>query len=135
MGLEQQGQGKGVKLEALLITQSIYDNDSNNPKFIPLIFADDRYEDIPEPLRAVTHYNVDQESRYLNLYRYLTDQPKVIKRPLGQPLQLSPNSTVDVVRPAYAPGGKTKPDDCCYLNRDADQQVIDLAAASGVARF
>ncbi|NQZ09540.1 MAG: AAA family ATPase, partial [Algicola sp.] len=92
-GEEKKGVGKGVKWESLLSSQAIYDNNSENKKFIPILFADGKYEYIPDPLRPVTHYYIDDDEQYQNLYRYLTDQPKAIKPKLGKPLELSPQNT------------------------------------------
>ena len=93
MGEEKRGAGKGVKWESLLSFQTIYDNDSINRKFIPVLFNDGKSEHIPEPLRPVTHYYIDDDEQYLNLYRHITEQPKAVKPKLGKPLELSPQNT------------------------------------------
>lgn len=46
---EPRGVGKGVKWESLLTYQELYDNDSGNHKFIPIIFSADHTAFIPKP--------------------------------------------------------------------------------------
>jgi hypothetical protein len=47
MGKEQPGVGRGVKWEGNLIYQHIYQAESENRKFIPVLFADGKVEHIP----------------------------------------------------------------------------------------
>jgi len=82
------GKGLGVKWEGKLIYQFIYQDDSKNRRFIPVVFEPDQVEYIPIPLRPYTHYVLDSEQGYESLYRRLTNQPKIRKPELGKLRQL-----------------------------------------------
>lgn len=86
------GTGKGVKWESLLVYQDIYENDSLNQKFVPVIFnaADAKF--MPKPLKAVSHYDLDKDDGYEMLCRYLTGQPLAVKPSPGQKLHLPPKN-------------------------------------------
>lgn len=82
-GLEEKGKGLGAKWEGGIIINELYEAEGSNTKFIPIVFD---YEDrpfIPAPLRPTTYYNVGKQAGYDDLYRRLTDQPKVKKPALG----------------------------------------------------
>ena len=51
-GKETSGQGLGVKWESTLTAQHIHDNDSENKRFIPVLFKGGKKEFIPTPLRG-----------------------------------------------------------------------------------
>ncbi len=80
--------GKGVKWEGAIITLSLYEEEANNSKFIPVIFSDEDVRHIPALLKAVTRYDVSSEQGYEDLYRHLTNQPKHSKPILGELLPL-----------------------------------------------
>jgi RecJ-like exonuclease len=82
--------GKGVKWESLLTYQDIYDNNSLNSRFIPVLFNDSSFDVIPKALRGVTHYRIEDD--YDALYGHLTDQASVIKPPLGKIREISPKN-------------------------------------------
>lgn len=60
--------GLGIKWESTLIYQQLYNAGSNNIKFIPVIFEDGLFENIPEPLQGATYYNVDDPEEFDKLY-------------------------------------------------------------------
>ncbi|SEA91677.1 SEFIR domain-containing protein [Thiothrix caldifontis] len=94
---EKPGTGKGVKWESLLTYQDIYDNDSLNRKFIPVVFTADNAAFIPKPLKAVSHYDLSRDDTYEKLLRFLTGQPLAIKPKPGQTPHLPPtNATLKV---------------------------------------
>lgn len=86
-GKEESGKGLGAKWEGAIITQGVYESESNN-KFIPVLFSAQDSIHVPVYLRGVTHYVLDEE--YENLYRRITDQPKHLKQPLGTLRSLPP---------------------------------------------
>lgn len=88
-GKVQKGEGRGVKWESLLSDQQIYDNDSISSKFIPVLFNDGKYEDIPPQIRGGNHYRVNDDAQYLKLFRHLTNQPENPKPEL-KPLRKLP---------------------------------------------
>ena len=90
---EKPGTGKGVKWESLLTYQDIYDNDSLNNKFIPVIFSPGSAVHIPKPLRSGSHYDLSHEDAYEKLLRYLTGQPLAIKPKPGPTPNLPPNNS------------------------------------------
>ena len=87
---EKPGVGKGVKWESLLTYQDIYDNDSLNKKFIPIVFTSTNLEFIPKPLRAGSHYDLGRAETYEKLLRLLSGQPLAIKPMSGQTQHLPP---------------------------------------------
>jgi hypothetical protein len=82
-GTETAGSGKGVKWEALLSLQDLYDGNTLNQKFLPVLFDDGREEDIPKPLRSFSHYRLDGDG-YIKLYRRLTGQREVTAPDVGK---------------------------------------------------
>lgn len=87
---EKPGTGLGVKWEGKLINQHIYQADSLNTKFIPVLFDFGKVKHIPTPLQDATYYPVDTKQGYEDLYRRLTNQPPVKKPKLGKPRKLQP---------------------------------------------
>jgi tetratricopeptide (TPR) repeat protein len=83
-GKEAPGVGLGVRWESHLTYQYIYNSESNNSKFIPVVFEREDLKHIPTVLQAVTNYELDSEEGYLALYRRLTNQPEITKPELGQ---------------------------------------------------
>ncbi|KIG13771.1 hypothetical protein DB30_07617 [Enhygromyxa salina] len=73
---------RAVKFESHLSLQEIHDAEGRNRKFIPLVFdQDDIGECVPMPLRSATHYRMPDQRN--DLYRRLSDQPKIRPAPLG----------------------------------------------------
>jgi tetratricopeptide (TPR) repeat protein len=95
MGDEEKGKGLGIKWESTLTYQVIYDADSKNTKFIPVLFDDGNLEFIPEPLKGASHYFL--MGQYEDLYRRLTNQPKVQKPELGPVRKLEVVKTLTAV--------------------------------------
>jgi len=81
-GHEEPTKGKGVDWEGQLITLEIYQAKSRATKFVPVIFASQDEEFIPEPLRDHP-YRVDSEESYQALYGFLTGQAGVPLAELG----------------------------------------------------
>lgn len=80
--------GRGVNFEGLLISQTLYDQFLENTKFLPLIPESGSIEHVPWILKGGTTYKIPSD--YLQLYRVLTNQPEVVKRPVGPRIALSP---------------------------------------------
>jgi tetratricopeptide (TPR) repeat protein len=91
IGEEKKGRGKGAKWESTLAYQVLYDNDSENTGFIPVLFHAEDEGYIPEPLRAATFYILDCEAGYEALYRRLTGQRAVPEPPTGSRRHLPPS--------------------------------------------
>lgn len=62
------GTGRGVKWESNIIYQKLYNTDSLNTKFIPVVFDDNDLSYIPTPLQGSTYYNVSTKTGYDKLY-------------------------------------------------------------------
>jgi hypothetical protein len=90
MGEEEPGRGRGVRWEGNLIYQHIYQADTTNIRFIPVLLDPAHEEHIPTPLQGATHYTVDSDEGYEALYRRLTDQPYHLKPKLGKLRRLPP---------------------------------------------
>ncbi len=90
MGEEVSGRGLGVRWESGLITQTIYDSDNRNYKFVPIVFKQGDQANIPDYLRSATFYDVSDSSGYEALLRHLTRQPAAPKPPLGPKKVLPP---------------------------------------------
>jgi tetratricopeptide (TPR) repeat protein len=82
-GEEVTGKGRGVKWESTLTFNQIYQADSQNTRFIPILFDPDDAEYIPSILQVATYYCVNTEEGYEKLYRRLTNQPIKQKPELG----------------------------------------------------
>jgi len=101
------GEGKGVKWEALLAYQEIYDNDSLNPKFIPVLLEGGKYSDIPKPLRGGNFYDLSAEKGYDDLYWRITNQPAAIKPKRGEIKKRLARQKPEI---NSTPAAKTKPE-------------------------
>jgi tetratricopeptide (TPR) repeat protein len=82
-GHEQPGRGRGVDWEGALITQEIYDSRSRTLKFVPVFLAAAAEQWIPEPLRAISYYELTSQESYETLYDFLIGQAGVQPRPVG----------------------------------------------------
>ena len=56
--------GLGVKWEGAMISQEIYEAESKNTSFIPVIFSSGDSVHIPIVLRSATYYNLNTENFY-----------------------------------------------------------------------
>jgi hypothetical protein len=83
-GKEKPGKGLGVKWESVLTIQDIYENDSENRRFIPVLFKPGDAQHRPEPLKPTNYYCIDTQDGYEKLYRRLTDQHLEVPPPLGK---------------------------------------------------
>lgn len=83
-GREAHGVGLGVKWEGAIITRELYRDETLNRRFIPILFAAEDVAHVPEMLRDYMRYVVSNEAEYELLYRRLTNQPRVLRPPLGQ---------------------------------------------------
>ena len=88
-GQDVSGAGKGVMWEARGLRQILYES-GRNDGVIPIVFdlADVNY--IPLELRDATYYDLSAAIGYTRLYRALTHQPRVERRPLGAVRRLLP---------------------------------------------
>jgi hypothetical protein len=90
MGDEQPGKGLGVRWEGHSIYQAIYDGETMNTKFIPVLFELGSASHIPDPVRSTSYYYVHTENGYEDLYRRVTNQPCTVKPGLGKLRSLPP---------------------------------------------
>jgi len=90
LGDEDPDRGRGVRWEGHLVYEAIYQADTRNTKFIPVLFEGGGLPWIPPVLRSTSYYDLSIEDGYENLYRRLTNQPKVIKGTLGRFRNLPP---------------------------------------------
>jgi hypothetical protein len=81
---EELGKGAGAKWEGAIIGQELYEAEGRNTKFIPVVFTPDDVRYIPVEMRGGTRYVLDSDARYDDLYGHLTEQPKTVKRELGE---------------------------------------------------
>ncbi len=91
MGDEEAGKGLGIRWEGHLIYQYAYDAGASTRKFVPILFADGDPANIPMPIKGVSHYRVDSEDGYDDLYRHLTGQPRADPAALG-PIRRLPSA-------------------------------------------
>jgi tetratricopeptide (TPR) repeat protein len=82
-GKAEAGTGLGVKWEGAIITQELYDAESNNTRFVPVVLSAADVAHIPLPLRGATHYDLEK-SGYDALYRRITNQPLTPAPDLGK---------------------------------------------------
>ena len=120
-GQEKLGQGKGVFWEGAIISQLIYDQQSNN-RFIPVIFDPQAGNCIPYELRKHTRYLLNrfnfnlEEPGYESLYRHLTNQSRK-KGVLGEIVSLPPLTSHQVDTPRE--NGEIQQEKLTELYRDA----------------
>ncbi len=98
-GHEAAGTGKGATFEGLLAIQHLYDSNTRNNKFIPVVFAGVAETDIPLLLRPYTRYTLPGQLE--GLYRHISGQPEVIAAPLG-PRKILPPRGADGPSPTAA---------------------------------
>lgn len=72
---KEEGKGKGVKFESTLIENDIYQKESLNAKFIPVIANKDHSKCIPDLLQSQSRYDLTDADDKEHLYRRLTNQP------------------------------------------------------------
>lgn len=82
-GTEEKGKGLGAQWEGGIITQELYDSAGDNRKFVPVLFSPEDSGNIPRVLRGVQSYDVSSEAGYTELYRRLTNRPRVVKPDIG----------------------------------------------------
>ena len=87
---EEIGTGLGVKWEGFVITQTLYESEGKNKKFIPVVFARKDREYIPIELRAYTNYDLSEDKGYEELYRRLTEQPEWRATPVAREIRTLP---------------------------------------------
>lgn len=95
---ERDGGGRGVAWESSLIQSHLYKNPQQKSRFIPVVFRAKDEDFILSELSARSWYVLDEHnfdvslpnSGYGLLYRDITDQPRVIKPPIGRPIRLDP---------------------------------------------
>ena len=61
-GTETIGIGRGAKWEGAIITQNLYNAESEQSKFIPVIPSAGAPDDIPVVLQSATHYRMSTQS-------------------------------------------------------------------------
>ena len=81
-GNETSGKGKGATWEGRLINQILYETGENH-RFIPVVFDQADVDHIPFVLKSATYYDLSTNPGYRALHRALTNQPRIIKRPIG----------------------------------------------------
>jgi hypothetical protein len=86
---EEPGRGQGVRFESILITQILFNLDSKNKKFIPVILSEKDKDFIPIPLQGFTRYNLSNPQDYLNLYKRITGQSDQKRPQLGKIIEFS----------------------------------------------
>lgn len=138
--------GKGVNFEGLLISQTLYDQFLENTKFLPLIKESGNIGHVPLILKGGTTYKIDSD--YEQYCRVITNQPAVIKPPIGQARVLPSvqpvddsvrNQRFDAQATAMAhgnirrpkPGEPLPPGDPAYIRREADDRLDDEASYYG----
>ncbi|MDO9310105.1 MAG: TIR and AAA domain-containing protein [Nitrosomonas sp.] len=127
------GEGKGVKWESLLTYQHIYENDSLNSKFVPVIFKATDAAFVPMPLKAFSHYDLSCDNSYEILCRYLTEQPSAIKPVPKGKLHLPPSNAQTATIPIHSdrlPDVKGK-----FFGREAELRLLNDAWAGNDTRI
>ena len=89
-GEEEPGKGKGVKWEGGIITRTLYQQEFQNNKFIPVVFDKNDIANIPTILSGATYYDFSRPDAFENLIRHLTGQPAYIPNPIGKVPVLPP---------------------------------------------
>jgi hypothetical protein len=90
LGEEEPGRGRGARWDGRLIYEAIYQADTRNTKFIPVVLKAGGSQWIPSVLQNTSYYDLRTNDGYEELYRRLTNQPRAIKPELGQLRSLPP---------------------------------------------
>jgi uncharacterized membrane protein (DUF106 family) len=122
MDKERPDVGKGVKLERLLITEDIYQEDANNPKFIPALFTEEDKRHIPRLFGGNAYYVVASQEGYDKLYWRLTDQHKIKKPPVGQVRKRSLNEPTELFPDPAFP----EPTEPTATGPSIPQQIVEV---------
>ncbi|HEY6252399.1 MAG TPA: tetratricopeptide repeat protein [Candidatus Angelobacter sp.] len=89
-GREELNKGHGVIWESFLAIQHVYNAAVKDKKFIPILLDGAKPDDIPVPLQGRPYYLASSEAGYEELYRRLTNQPRVKRPVLGKRKSLPP---------------------------------------------
>lgn len=92
-GQENSQGSRGVCWEGSFIYNDLYVNKVFNARYAPVLFDDGDLDLVPPILQGHTSFPVDTEHGYLNLYRFLTNQPEV------EPGQLGPRKVLSGAMP------------------------------------
>lgn len=84
MGEEKSGVGYGGIWEGNLIYQHLYNDGGINTKFIPILVNESTFQDIPTPLQGATHYYIETQEGFNNLYWRIRNVNPVKKPELGE---------------------------------------------------
>ncbi len=79
-----------MKWEGGIITRTLYQQEFQNDKFIPIVFDKNDIANIPTILSGATYYDLSTSDALENLIRHLTGQPAYIPNPVGKMPVLSP---------------------------------------------
>jgi len=145
MGEEKSGTGRGVKWEGNLIYQHIYNADTMNTRFIPVLFEQSDSKYIPIPCQGGTYYCIYQD--YEGLYRHLTNQHRAIKPNLGKLQELAPRQRIQdffadlkvslAKMPSTSPDLFGRDDELVKLDKawdDTKTNIVTLVAFGGVGK-
>ncbi|MFT5465712.1 MAG: WD40 repeat protein [Verrucomicrobiales bacterium] len=69
--------GRGVRWEAVISTNELYDQKNESTKFIPVVFRDEDQKHAPQPLRGRSIYNVDTADGFELLVRHIRGRNRV----------------------------------------------------------
>ncbi len=81
-GHEEPGKGKGSDWEGAIITQALYEARSRTDKFVPVAMAPGQDDFIPEPLRGMTRYVLNNSADYRKLCEFLKGEAGVTPGPI-----------------------------------------------------
>jgi hypothetical protein len=148
---------RGAAWEALITEQLLYETGGLNHKLIPVLLDDGTRDDVPVCLRAFTRYHLPRD--YDDLYRRLTNQPKVAAPPVGprrtmaqewidgvpEPIDLHaddaieaphfPSSSVESgVQRSTDGERRTEPCACCALRRSPSVPALVVKVEDGWGR-
>lgn len=84
IGRSEVGMGLGVKWEGAIVVQQLYDAETRNQRFVPVVLDAPDTEHVPVVLRGSTIYDVSEDRQYQQLCRHLAGEPRTQKHPLGQ---------------------------------------------------
>jgi len=119
------GGSGGSRFESILITQELYSSGMWNERFLPVLLADARPEDIVRPLRPYTYYRPDTDTGYESLYRRVTCQPEHVAPELGERRSLPPREPAAPRRESSPPPRDAVVEDL-RRERERDQRLAEI---------
>ena len=121
------GVGRGVTWESTIITNEIYEEARGQSKFAPVVTSPADTENVPFFLKGYSIYDTSSERAWVDLLRFLTEQPEYTPAPLGEVKEF-PQAQLETPLPvASVPPPEYQGAPLSIQQQEAQQQTATLA--------